>query len=189
MITRSTSCKLMQTPLEEDLISLTDQLMCIVNQKLRETHKAANVQNYGECFEILYLDRDLTMTEMQIAVMNVKYLHENAVAVPESRSMIEFLKMLKLFRFVDYISLNSYRLQGFRFVKMPKDYCKRNHCLMFDDLAIRYNGAYILAARDLSKCMLIWELESWLTDTCSEFSQPRASCWVLYGALQSGFAN
>ena len=187
----------MQTPFGADLISLTDHLMCIVNQKLRETHQAANVQNYGDCFKTLYLDRDLTMSEMQIAVMNDKYLHESAIAVPESRSMIDFLKLLKLLRFVDYTSgvciiqskVNSHRLQGFRYVKMPEDYCKRNHCLMFDDLALRYNGANIITARDLSKCLLIWELESWLTETSNQLSQPRASCWLLYGALQVGFAN
>ena len=189
MLTRSKSCRLMQKPVGENLIVLTDHLMCIITQKLRSTHQTANNQSYGCCFQTSYLDKDLTLSEMQIAVINAMYFTANAIAVPESKSMVLFVETLKLYRYVNYFTVNSYRLQGFRFVKLPVGYRKRNHCLMFDDLAKQYKGWTIIPARDLSKCMLIWELESWLTDTSRNFSQPRASCWVLFEALQTGVFN
>ena len=146
-------------------VRLTEDLLYVVNKKLKSKDKAARDQkikafddrqkaHYAEPFtEVSYLNRsDLNTSQTQLAVMHETYFKSNSIAVCGDNSMEAYLENIDFARIVtrspDYRDLlcidrdNKSKVKNpvVRFLQLPEDYIRpHSNCFYLGELAFKLN--------------------------------------------------
>ena len=172
-------------------VRLTEDVLYIVNKKLRAKDKAARDERVHGFFrdsgirlnpvlspftEVTYRKRKFPdLTETELAVMHKVNFYSNSTAVCKLNSMTNFL--IKVHRATlwtksDYRTfLNSRDTGGqvenavARFIQLPKDYFRpHSDCLVFGELARKERGIMVVEADKFELCLAIWSLKEWLVN-------------------------
>ena len=170
-------------------VRLTEDLLYIVNKKLRSKDKARREKIIQDVIENLkpftkIVDRRKNpqyLNQTELAVMHRVNFNSCYTAVCEISSMEDFLDRVDLAATItnsrEYMRLLGSR-RGFGderfddkidvrdvvgFVQLPNDYFRPNSdCCFFGELAWKENGVILVEAEKLSLCINIWLLKEWL---------------------------
>ena len=173
-------------------VRLTEDLLYIVNKKLRTMDKASRDEtihdfySYGgfvpftEPFaEISYRKRFFPdLSETELAVMHKTNFDCNSMALCEINSMGQFFeslnkgswraKPLDYRRFLGYDTTDAgapVKNAVARFIQLPKDYFRpQSDVVFFAELAWKENGTMIVEADNFALCLTIWRLKEWLVN-------------------------
>ena len=180
---------------------LTEDLLYIVNKKLRKMHNSARnqiLQDYMLALlpvpftEIVYRKRKFEeLSETELAVMHMVNYNANSTAVCKLNSMSQFLNSVnragRLTNWHFYSTFLNYT-QGdaaapvvnppARFIQLPKDYFRpHSDCSFFGELAWKEGGVMMVEADKFALCMIIWKLKDWLVDPINN-SYPLSCGWA-----------
>ena len=173
-------------------VRLTEDLLYIVNKKLRAMDKAARNEEihdfYSDGFypdsqhpftEVVYRKRNFPeLSQTQLAVMHKANFDLNSTAVCKLNSMSEFFYNItraklaaksKNFRtFLKYNQRDAstpVKNAPARFIQLPKDYFRpHSDCHFFAELAWKENGIMMVDADNFALCLIIWRLKEWLVN-------------------------
>ena len=183
----------------EGLVQLTEDLLYIVNKKLRSMDKAKRDKKLK--LKLGYLRQQVTMpftevvyrkknsldlSETDLAVMHRCNFQSNSTAACELNSMDEFLSHLDWA--ASFAESSDYRkflrtyskpaaelhdsFDVVRFVQLPKDYYRpHSDCLLFGELAWKEDGIMKVEASNFALCMAIWRMKQWVV-LSSEYVYP-----------------
>ena len=195
---RDSNPEIVTQSLDEKLknpIQLSEDLLFIVNKKLRSIDKAkrdsrieyeeGNSEEHGEIrkpfTEVVYRKScGYNMSETQKAVMHKISFDSTSMALCEVSSMQDFMRSLDFgirIKSVDFHTLVSYKRRNtgakvpwvsplVRFIQFPEDYYRpQSDCAFFGELAWKENGVMMVNADNFALCMVIWKLKDWIVST------------------------
>ena len=159
--------KISTNQINKPQVRLTEDLLYIINKKLKSTDKAARDQKIQafddrqkadyhttEPFtEVSYRNRsDLNLSQTQLAVTHETYFRSNSIAVCGDNSMEAYLENIDFARIVtrspDYRDLlcidrdnkSKVKNQVVRFLQLPEDYIRpHSDCFYLGELAFKLN--------------------------------------------------
>ena len=187
-------------------VRLTEDLLYIVNKKLRAKDKAARDETLHEFYEdpgmepllspfteVTYRKRNFPeLSQTQLAVMHKVNFDWNSTAVCKLNSMSAFFETVyraalwtksKNYRsFLDFLSFKA-RYTGDQnavahFIQLPKDYFRpHSDCMVFGELAWKEGGIMVVEADKFALCLTIWRLKKWLVNPLKN-SYPLRCGWT-----------
>ena len=199
--------RLKKQQIESRKVLLTEDLLYIVNKKLRLTDKARrdkivqSVQENDRPFtKIVTRDSPLNFTETELAVMHKVKFNSQYTAVCEISSMERLRRNVRKAAAStnsrDYMCLLGSKSAPYygvyatnkqlnvnsvaRVVQLPKDYFRPNSdCHFFGELAWKEDGVMMVEAEKFALCMNIWRLKEWLV--LSDYNRYPLHCKPIEG--------
>ena len=199
-------------------VQLTEDLLYIVNKKLRKMDKATRDEKIQfrepdplmepiivPFTEIAYRKRNYPgLLETELAVMHMINFDSNSTAVCKLNSMDQFLNSIKRGQSEaespDFREFLSYKDRDAgdpvinppaRFIQLPKDYYRPHwDCPFFGELAWKENGVMIVEADKFALFLTIWNLKEWLVNPVSNM-YPLSCGWAvgLWGPIKPGLLD